>query len=64
MPVHHRIERAAQCLVLIVSGSLSNDEIDRAYAEAFASPDFVPGLDTLIDIRAAQTNPTPGDRLR
>jgi hypothetical protein len=48
-------------MVLIVSGPLCNDEVDRAYAEAFASPEFVPGLDTLIDIRAASTNPTPSE---
>lgn len=56
MPVTYLIDRSAHRVVLTVDGSMDNDVINACYAQLFADPAFVPGLDLLIDLSASQGN--------
>jgi hypothetical protein len=58
MTVVYRIDRTAHRVVLTVTRRLVNDEVDQCYAQLFVDPQFVPGLDLLIDLRGSEDLPT------
>ncbi len=58
MAVAYRIDHQAHRVIFQVTGSMDNEAINACYAQLFADKAFVPGLDLLVDLRAAEGHPT------
>jgi hypothetical protein len=58
MAVAYRIDLAAHRVIFMVTGTMDNDAVNACYAQLFADKAFVPGLDLLVDLRAAEGHPT------
>jgi hypothetical protein len=61
MPITYRIDRAAHRVVLALSGAMVNQEIDACYGRLFLDPDYIAGLDLLVDLRASDDMPSAID---